>query len=49
MNKSIGEAEKFKLIDDHRIPLEEFVRRYGTDLKTGLTEAAAEERLLREG
>jgi hypothetical protein len=38
MNKSIEEAEKFKKIDDHRITLDEFAKRYGTDLKIGLSE-----------
>ena len=49
MNKSISEAEKFKSIDDHRIPLDQFCKRYGTDLKRGLTEAVATERLLTDG
>lgn len=49
MGKSIEDAEKFKKIDDHRIPLEDFAKRYGTDMKVGLSEAVAEDRLLKEG
>jgi hypothetical protein len=49
MNKSIGDAEKFKKIDDHKIPLEDFVKRYNTDLKNGLTEAYAAQKLLEVG
>ena len=49
MGKSIEDAEKFKKIDDHRIPLEEFAKRYGTDMKVGLSEIIAEDRLLKEG
>lgn len=47
MGKSIEDAEKFKKIDDHRIPLDEFAKRYGTDMKIGLSEAVAEDRLLK--
>lgn len=49
MNKSIEDAEKFKKIDDHRIPIEDFIKRYGTDLQLGLSEEVAMERLATEG
>ena len=49
MNQSIEDAEKFKKIDDHRISFEQFEKRYETNLKVGLTEEAANQRLLLEG
>jgi sodium/potassium-transporting ATPase subunit alpha len=49
MNKSIEDAEKFKKIDDHRITLTEFCKRYGTSLETGLSEAEAADRIAKEG
>lgn len=49
MNKSIEEAEKFKKIDEHRIPLKEFCERYYTDLENGLTEKQAEDILRIDG
>jgi hypothetical protein len=44
-NKAIQLAEKFKLMEDHKIDLPAFERKYGTDLKAGLTTEEAERRL----
>lgn len=36
-------------IDDHQVPIEELIRRYETDVKTGLSDARAAELLKRDG
>jgi hypothetical protein len=45
MQKAIGETEKYKTMDDHRISLDEFCKRYGTDINKGLTEVESKKRL----
>ena len=45
-NKAIQLAEKFKMMDGHKISLEEFMHRYGTDDKMGLSSDEAERRLI---
>ena len=44
-NKAI-QLEKFKMMDGHKISLEEFMHRHGTDDKMGLTSEEAERRLI---
>ena len=48
-NKAIQLAEKFKMMDSHKISLEEFMHRHGTDDKMGLTPEEAERRLTING
>jgi len=43
-NKSIQLAEKFKLMDDHKISIEEFENKHGTNIKMGLSNEEAERR-----
>lgn len=42
-------AEKFKSITDHKITIEEFEAKFGTNVKTGLSHEEAEARLLKYG
>jgi sodium/potassium-transporting ATPase subunit alpha len=48
-NQAIQLAEKFKSMTDHKIPIEEFEAKFGTNVKTGLTNEEAEARLIRNG
>ncbi|CAD8185836.1 unnamed protein product [Paramecium octaurelia] len=44
-----SKAEKFKTMDEHRIPLEELEQRFQTNAKTGLTREVADQKLVEFG
>ena len=48
-NQAIQLAEKFKLMDDHKIPLKDFEEKYGTSAKSGLSDEEAARLLLKNG
>ena len=48
-NQAIQLAEKFKLMDDHKIPLKEFQAKHQTSAKNGLSDQEAQERLAKNG
>jgi hypothetical protein len=37
LSKNIQNAEKFKSMEDHKMPLEKFIEMHGTDAEKGMT------------
>ena len=48
-NKAIQLAEKFKVMEDHKISMKEFEEKFETSAKNGLTDAQAEKKLAENG
>lgn len=48
-NQAIQLSEKFKKMTDHKLPIEEFEALFHTNVTTGLSKKAAEEKLLKDG
>ncbi|CAD5207829.1 unnamed protein product [Bursaphelenchus okinawaensis] len=46
---SLNDLKRDVELDDHKIPMEEFLKRHGTSLEKGLTQAEATERLKKNG